>query len=78
MSSPSDEETIPYTNHLTPPTRTMIDAYEFGRDPAATLAALAIWLGHTSPAYTYWYLQAVPELAAIAARRLEPEEGSHS
>jgi integrase len=56
-------------------TRTMIDAYETGRDPASTLAALAIWLGHSSPAYTYWYLQAVPELAAIAARRLEPGPG---
>ena len=56
-------------------TRTMIDAYETGRDPASTLAALTIWLGHSSPAYTYWYLQAVPELAAIAARRLEPGLG---
>lgn len=56
-------------------TRTMIEAYDCGRDPAATLAALAIWLGHTSPAYTYWYLQAVPELAAIAAQRLEPDDG---
>ncbi len=59
-------------------TRTMIDAYESGRDPAAALAALAIWLGHTSPAYTYWYLQAIPELAAIAARRLEPDDGRNS
>lgn len=53
-------------------TCTMIDAYRDGRAPAATLAALSIWLGHTDPAHTYWYLQASPELAAIAARLLEP------
>jgi len=53
-------------------TRTMIDAYRDGQDPAATLAALSIWLGHADPANTYWYLQAAPELAAIAARVLEP------
>lgn len=53
-------------------TRTMIDAYRDGRDPAATLAALSIWLGHADPANTYWYLQAAPELAAVAARLLEP------
>jgi integrase len=53
-------------------TRTMIDAYRDGRDPIATLTALSIWLGHADPANTYWYLQAAPELAAIAARVLEP------
>ena len=47
-------------------TRTIIDAYRHGRTPAATLSALAIWLGHSDPTHTYWYLQAVPELAAIA------------
>lgn len=57
-------------------TKTMIDAYKYGSDPAATLSALAIWLGHSSPAYTYWYLQAVPELAAITANLLETGEQS--
>jgi integrase/recombinase XerD len=28
-------------------------------------------LGHADPASTYWYLQAAPELLAIAARRLQ-------
>jgi hypothetical protein len=27
--------------------------------------------GHSNPADTYWYLQAAPEIAAVAARRLE-------
>lgn len=53
-------------------TRTMMDTYRDDRDPAATLAALSIWLGHADPANTYWYLQAAPELAAIAAHLLEP------
>lgn len=57
-------------------TNTMIDAYRLGNDPAATLSALAIWLGHTSPAYTYWYLEAVPELVASTAELLETSEFS--
>lgn len=57
-------------------TNTMIDAYRLGNDPAATLSALAIWLGHTSPAYTYWYLEAVPALVASTAELLETSEFS--
>jgi hypothetical protein len=50
----------------------MIDAYRYGRDPARTLTLLSVWLGHSNPADTYWYLQAAPEIAAVAVRRLEP------
>ena len=57
-------------------TRAMIEAYRSGRDPARTLTLLSAWLGHSNPADTYWYLQAAPEVAAIAARRLE--EGAQS
>lgn len=53
-------------------TQTMIDAYRSGRDPARTLILLSVWLGHANPADTYWYLQAAPEVAALAALRLEP------
>jgi integrase len=53
-------------------TQTMIDADRSGRDPARTMTLLSIWLGHSNPADTYWYLQAAPEIAAVAARRLEP------
>lgn len=52
-------------------TRAMIEAYRTGRDPARTLTLLSAWLGHSNPADTYWYLQAAPEVAAIAAQRLE-------
>lgn len=57
-------------------TRTMIEAYRSGRDPARTLTLLSAWLGHSNPADTYWYLQAAPEVAAIAAKRLEPGQES--
>lgn len=53
-------------------TQSMIDAYRHGRDPARTLSLLSVWLGHANPADTYWYLQAAPEVAALAALRLEP------
>lgn len=55
-------------------TRAMIEAYATGDDPARTLTLLAVWLGHSDPADTYWYLQAAPEVAAIAARRLEEDQ----
>lgn len=51
-------------------TRVMIRAYtaEDGV-PANTMGLLANWLGHSSPAHTYWYVQAVPELLGLAAQR---------
>ena len=53
-------------------TRQMIRAYttEAG-NPAGTLGLLATWLGHSDPSHTYWYVQAVPELLALAARRID-------
>ena len=35
------------------------------------VAALSTYLGHASPAETYWYLTATPELMGAAAERLE-------
>lgn len=35
------------------------------------IAALSTYLGHVSPADTYWYLTATPELMGAAAQRLE-------
>jgi len=52
-------------------TQSMIDAYVNGGDPARTLALLSVWLGHVNPADTFWYLQAAPEVAAIAASTLD-------
>ena len=53
-------------------TRQMIRAYTTdGGNPAATLGLLALWLGHSDPSHTYWYVQAVPELLALAAHRVD-------
>lgn len=50
---------------------TLLDWYRDGGDVAARLPLLSTYLGHVSPANTYWYLSAAPELMAEAARRLE-------
>jgi len=39
------------------------------------IGALSTYLGHVSPADTYWYLSASPELMALAAERLEKAGG---
>jgi integrase len=50
---------------------TVRDWHRQGGDPVGKLALLSAYLGHADPAYTYWYLQACPELLALAAQRLE-------
>jgi integrase len=50
---------------------TLTDWYRRGADVAALRPALSTYLGHTSPAYTFWYVSAAPELLALAAARLE-------
>lgn len=54
---------------------TLLDFYRDGGDVQARLPLLSTWLGHIDPKSTYWYLQAVPELLALAAGRLEPDSG---
>ena len=49
----------------------LLDFYRDGGDVAARLPLLSTWLGHVDPKSTYWYLQAVPELLALATGRLE-------
>lgn len=51
--------------------RSMLDAYTAGQDGQARLTLLSTYLGHVSPASTYWYLSASPELMAVAGQRLE-------
>jgi integrase/recombinase XerD len=50
---------------------TLLDAYRAGADIPARLALLCTYLGHVNPGATYWYLQAAPELLAVAAGHLE-------
>jgi len=40
------------------------------------MAVLSTYLGHVSPADTYWYLSASPELMALAAERLDDRLGA--
>jgi integrase len=54
--------------------RTLLDWHAAGADVQARLPSLSTYMGHVSPASTYYYLQAAPELLALAARRLEPAE----
>ena len=51
-------------------TRKLIEWYRAGRDVGRELPKLATYLGHVDVAHTYWYLEAVPELLALAAARL--------
>lgn len=53
---------------------TLLDAYRSGGDVGAWLPVLSTYLGHTEPANTYWYLQAAPELLALAADRLNTHD----
>lgn len=54
---------------------TLVDWYRGDVDVAARLPRLSAYLGHSAPSATYWYLQATPELLALAAKRLEGLEG---
>ncbi|GAA5108981.1 tyrosine-type recombinase/integrase [Haloechinothrix salitolerans] len=55
---------------------TMLDWYRDGHDVQQRLPLLSTWLGHVDPTSTYWYLHAVPELLAHAARRLDARAGA--
>jgi integrase/recombinase XerD len=50
---------------------TLLAWYRAGVDVQARVPLLSTWLGHVDPSSTYWYLQAAPELLALAAARLE-------
>lgn len=50
---------------------TLLGWYREGADVQALLPRLSTYLGHVSPASTYWYLSAAPELLTLAAERVE-------
>jgi len=56
--------------------RTLLDAYEQGKDPDVQLARLSTYLGHVDPKATYWYLSAAPELLHVAGDRLDRALGA--
>jgi integrase/recombinase XerD len=55
--------------------QTLLDWHEANLDVGARLPILSTYLGHLSPASTYWYLSASPQLLAAAAARLEHSIG---
>lgn len=50
---------------------TLLRWYRSGIDVEREIPKLATYLGHVHVNETYWYLEAVPELLELAARRLE-------
>jgi len=57
---------------------TVLVWYRDGGDVAARLPLLSTYLGHVHPGSTYWYMQAAPELLALAAERLDDSLGGRS
>lgn len=55
--------------------RTLLDAYRSGEPIGPRLVALSTYLGHSGPSQSYWYLEAAPELMALASERLERHLG---
>jgi hypothetical protein len=47
----------------------MVNWYRADKDPEREMIKLSIYLGHSEPAHTYWYIEAVPELLALASER---------
>jgi integrase/recombinase XerD len=58
--------------------RTLVGWYRDGVDVQSRLPALATYLGHSDPAYTYYYLSAAPELLACAAGLLDAAQEAQS
>jgi integrase/recombinase XerD len=50
--------------------RAMVNWYRSGKDPEREMIKLSTYLGHTEPTHTYWYIEAVPELLALASERV--------
>ena len=49
----------------------LVNWYRTGMDPAREMIKLTTYLGHSNPAHTYWYIEAVPEQLKLASQRLE-------
>ncbi len=51
--------------------RTLLNWYRNSEEPAREMIKLSTYLGHSDPAHTYWYIEGVPELLALASKRIE-------
>jgi integrase len=54
--------------------RTLLNWYRHSKEPAREMIKLSTYLGHSNPAHTYWYIEAVPELLELASKRAEEEQ----
>lgn len=50
---------------------TIMDWYRRELHPDREMIKLSSYLGHTKPEYTYWYIEAVPELLELASQRAD-------
>lgn len=55
---------------------TLVRWHRSGKNIDEHIAVLSAYLGHISPADTYWYLSATPELMELAAERLHTRYGA--
>ncbi len=55
-------------------TNALLHACRDDVDVDVRIAVLATYLGHVSPASTYWYLTAIPELLALASERVRSSQ----
>jgi integrase/recombinase XerD len=51
--------------------RTLLTWYRNRANPSEEMIKLSTYLGHANPANTYWYIEGVPELLQLAAKRAE-------
>jgi integrase/recombinase XerD len=51
--------------------RVMINWYKEGKDIDREMLKLVNYLGHQKICYAYWYIEAIPELLALASQRVE-------
>jgi integrase len=51
-------------------TNALVQAHRDGVEVDRRVAVLATYLGHVSPASTYWYLSATPELLELSAKKV--------
>jgi integrase len=51
--------------------KVMINWYKEGKNIDQEMLKLVTYLGHKSVTHTYWYIEAVPELLALASLRAE-------
>lgn len=51
-------------------TRRLVEWYRAGLDVERELPKLSTYLGHVEVGLTYWYIEAIPELLALASQRL--------